>query len=56
MLHKLLDRILTRDTSSPFKAYFRAVLEQSGGAAPTMDEANRDFHQLMHSQTLFTSV
>ena len=56
MLHKLIDAIFTKDASSPLKGYFQGVLEHSTGTAPTMDEARKDFHQLMHSQNPFASM
>ena len=55
MLNKIFSGLLSTGPSR-LQEYYRGVLRQAEGGAPTMDEARKDFHRMLRAQNPFTSV
>ena len=53
MLHKLLRRLQIRGSRTQFQSYYQDLLDESGSAAPTVDEARKDYRAMMHARTGF---
>ena len=53
MIHKLLKGLKVRGSGSGFVSYYGDLLDGSDTAAPTVDEARKDYRAMIHAQSGF---